>query len=309
MPLDRIFVVTVTYFPDLHQLQRQLLALPDDLPKILVDNTAIEETRAALEQLSKSLPHVHLLCNPHNLGLAAAINRGIEHGVNLDPAAQFVFLLDQDSIPESNCLSTLMQTFKELQAQGFKVGAVGPYLLDEKTGAFHGFHQMRGWRWQRAFPKLNAAPVDCANLNGSGTLMPVNLLLSLGGLDETFFIDHVDTEWSFRLLSHGYSLWGVPKALLRHNMGKDSLRIWWFGRRIWPLRTPMRHRYLFRNAIRLMKRSYVPTTWKIWAAAKLALTLVVHALFDSQRHTQVQAMLLGLWEGLKDDAFPHRPHP
>lgn len=300
--------VTVTYFPDIEQLQRQLRALPEQINKIIVDNTGNHNTCTELEALAASLPNVHLLCNPHNAGLAAAINQGVSWVVSSASHARFVFLLDQDSVPETDCLPILLKSFEKLETQHRNVGAVGPQLLDEKTREFHGFHQMDRWHWKRIYPPTNAEPVVCTNLNGSGTLMPVELFLRLGSLDERLFIDHVDTEWAFRMLSEGYSLWGIPQAIMRHSMGQSSLKIRWFGRRVWPLRSPLRHRYLFRNTLWLMKRNYVPVTWKLWAGAKLALTFAVHAIFDTQRRAQFRAMATGIYEGFKDAPEGGRPH-
>ncbi len=128
--------------------------------------------------------------------------------------------------------------------------------------------------------------------------MPIELFNELGGLEEDFFIDHVDTEWSFRVLAAGYGLYGVPYITFQHRMGEQSLRFWWFGWRIWPKRSPQRHYYLFRNAVRLMRRSYVPRVWKILVFIKLGMTLLIHVLFDSKRGSQVCHMIRGVIYGL-----------
>src|SRR5690606_18738393 len=133
-------------------------------------------------------------------------------------------------------------------------------------GLQHGFHCMDGWRWSRRFPgQGDADPIACANLNGSGTMVRTKLFLDLGGLDETLFIDHVDTEWSFRVLAAGHALFGIPRAQFNHGMGERGLRFWWFGWRVWPQRAPMRHYYLFRNTVNLWTRDYVPRVWKAWS--------------------------------------------
>ena len=157
---------------------------------------------------------------------------------------------------------------------------------------------MTRWRWTRVYPTAPQEPVSVTNLNGSGTLMPLPIYLQLGGLDHGLFIDHVDTEWSFRLLSAGYTLWGVPAAAFRHRMGERGLRWWLFGWRVWPARSAPRHRYLFRNTLWLMRRPYVPRTWKFWAGIKLLVTFTVHAVFDPQRGAQMRCMGQGLREGL-----------
>lgn len=278
----------------------QLSAFDPGMTKILIDNTGGERICEDLETLKLKISNLHIFFNKENLGLAAALNQGVGQVPKLDPAARFVFLLDQDSVPLSGCLQELLKSYDLLAQRGENVGAVGPHLQDQVTGQFHGFHQMTRWRWRRVFPVPSlGVPTQCINLNGSGTLVRVDLFVEMGGLDESLFIDHVDTEWGFRMVSRGYSLWGIPSAIMQHQMGQSSIRFWLVGWKVWPMRSPVRHRFLFKNAVVLMKRDYVPRLWKIWAVAKLLITFVVHGLLDKQRVQQVRAMVGGLTAGIR----------
>jgi rhamnosyltransferase len=142
--------------------------------------------------------------------------------------------------------------------------------------------------------------VPCANLNGSGTLVPVDLFLDLGGLEDDLFIDHVDTEWAFRVQARGYHLFGIPQAIFRHRMGDTSRRIWLFGWRVWPVRSPRRHYFLYRNAVILMRRGYVPRVWKVWAFIKLCLTFIVQIAIGRERLAHTKSICLGTKEGIHD---------
>lgn len=293
-----LVVVTVTFHPELDLLKSQLHALPQECLKIVVDNASPEKVKEGIRELGDQISNLHLLENPINAGLAIGLNQGVKHGRQLRPGARWCLLLDQDSEPQPGSLDALLEGLEMLELKGEKVGCIGPLLIDAKTGLTHGFHQASKLFWRRAYPVAGTrAPVPCTNLNGSGTLVAIELFMKLGGLDETLFIDHVDTEWSFRVLARGYSLWGIPNAIFQHRMGDSSLKYWLLGWRIWPGRSPLRHRYLFRNALWLMKRSYVSPVWKFWAGVKLILTCVVHGIFDCQRIPQMKAMLQGLREG------------
>ncbi len=299
--LSELVTVTVTYNPALEELRSQLSALPLESLKIIVDNASAPETREELRALSDIVQNVHLVENANNVGLAAALNQGVNLARQLRPHAKWALLLDQDSEPQPGNIPALLSAMENLLRRGIKVGCVGPLLIDANTRLSHGFHQASGWRWRRIYPTPGSTePVPCTNLNGSGTLVPMEVFDMLGGLEESFFIDHVDTEWSFRLLDHGYTLWGVPNAVFVHRMGQDSLRFWFLGWRVWPLRSPQRHYHLFRNAVRLMRRPYVPFVWKCWAVVKLTITLILHWVFDPQRTVQIGAMLGGLVNGLRD---------
>lgn len=287
--------VTVTYNPDLAILRRQLNALPRQASKILVDNASVRGTIQELQSLVAQIPNAHLLLNADNVGLAAALNQGVRAASQLQPSVRFALLLDQDTEPLPHSIAELLAAFRTLEARGEVPGCVGPALRDVTTGLEHGFHQCTRWRWVRYFPSAGSAePVRCANINGSGTLVPVALFLSLGGLDEGLFIDHVDTEWAFRVQAAGYSLWGIPQAVFAHRMGEDTVRFWWFGWRIWPARLPRRHYFLFRNAVTLMRRPYVPSVWKAWAVAKLLMTAIVVLLTGPQRLQQLLSISRGV---------------
>jgi rhamnosyltransferase len=295
--------VTVTFNPSLAELQAQLRALPVSSTKLIVDNASGPQRWAEIEALADEFQNVHLIRSNTNLGLAAAINRGVHWLAALRPAPEFVLLLDQDSEPQSGSIAALLGAFWQLQTAGYKVGCVGPLLVDPDTGLTHGFHQSTRWRWVRAYPSSGSdAPVPCANLNGSGTLVPITLFQQLDGLDEALFIDHVDTEWAFRVMAHGYGLWGIPGAVFKHSMGQASVRFWLLGWRVWSVRSPQRHYYLYRNAILLMKRSYVPLVWKAWAVAKLLLTAAVMVMSGPSRCQQIKSMWRGTRKGLSKNA-------
>lgn len=293
-----IAVLTVTYHPDPERFARQVRRLPEDVLLVIVDNASTEVELGAVERSIGDRPHTHMLRNQTNVGLAAAINQAAAYIATLVPTREFLLLMDQDSVPESGTVAQLLHSFLHLEQQGRSVGCVGPRLVDGTTGLQHGFHRMRGWRWIRVFPEDSAVPIQCANLNGSGTLVRLSFFQRMHGLDETMFIDHVDTDWAFRVLAAGFEIYGIPQAIVDHRMGERGLRFWWFGWRIWPYRSPCRHYYLFRNAIWLMHQPYVPVVWKFWAVVKLALTMMLHALFDAQRGAQLRSMLAGIREGL-----------
>jgi Predicted glycosyltransferases len=291
----RLAVVTVTFHPDLWKLEQQLAMLPSGAASFIVDNASDSQEVTEIKRLVAARPNTFLIENNENLGLAAATNRGARHASEQPGLHDFLLLMDQDSQPQVGAIENLMSAFLQLEDQGQRVGCVGPQLIDAATGLCHGFHSIRGWRWIRTFPCAGStAPVRCANLNGSGTLMHMSLYQTLGGLDEELFIDHVDTEWAFRVLAAGFELFGIPEATFNHSMGERGLRFWWFGWRVWPQRSPQRHYYLFRNACCLLRRSYIPHVWKFWAVVKLLLTMSVYFVLDTRRVSHMCNMLAGI---------------
>ena len=298
MPISikKIAIIVVTYNPDIRVLQAQVSQFPAEALKVLVDNGSDAPTQLAVQRLCDS-HGVNLVRNADNLGLATGLNIGVRKALDLVADIIYLLLLDQDTEPGPDGVQALAEAYERLLALGYRPGCAGPRMVDVATGLQHGFHRIKGWRWAREFPSATRLdPVPLANLNGSGTLLPVAIYRELGGFDDALFIDHIDTEWSFRVLAAGHALYGVPQVAFRHRMGEGSVRFWMFGWRVWPSRSPRRHYFLFRNALILMKRDYVPAIWKFWAAIKLIVTATVHGLFDTQRRAQWQQM----WRGVRE---------
>lgn len=301
MNLDELSCVTVTYFPDFDILAKQLQLLPRESCKIVVDNSDDVQVRAKLLDLCAGVENGHVIFPGKNVGLGEGVNLGVSWvKENLPTSARYVLFLDQDSEPLPGSVLLLLSEFRRLEAANVPVGSVGPSLRDVHTGLFHGFHQPGRFFWHRVFPQEDQVEcVPCMNLNGSGTLTTIRIFEELGGLEGDFFIDHIDTEWAFRLLSRGYRIFGVPHSVFLHRMGENSMRFWCLGWRVWPTRSPLRHYYLFRNAVSLMKRGYVPFIWKFWGIVKLVLTVFVHGFFDKRRLDQLKYMMRGMIDGMR----------
>lgn len=298
--------VTVTFNPDIRILETQLAQLPADVLRVVVDNASDAQTRLHVQQLCESSGAV-FVGNVENLGLATGLNIGVRTALSHAPDTAYLLLLDQDTEPGPDGVQGLVHAYERLLALGQPPGCAGPRMVDVSTGLQHGFHRIKGWRWVREFPPATRLdPVRLANLNGSGTLVPIAIYRELGGFDDALFIDHVDTDWSFRVLNAGHALYGLPQVAFQHRMGEASVRFWLLGWRVWPSRSPRRHYFLFRNALILMRTDYVPSVWKFWAVVKLLLTAAVHAVSDPARVDQWRQMMRGTRDGLRWSA--RNPH-
>lgn len=291
----RLLSITVTYHPDAGMLRRQLDAMPDGTTCMLVDNGTPDDAWIDVSEALRGVRNLEVLRMGRNAGLAAAVNAGIAHARSLGRWSH-VLLLDQDSEPAPRAVAALCDAHDALAAVHSGCVAVGPVLRDPVTGMGHAFHRIEGWRYRRV-DGTGRMPVACDALNGSGTLAGFDAFAGTGGLDEPMFIDHLDTEWSFRARAAGWRFFGIPDAVFIHRMGDDSRRVWLFGWRLWPLRSPWRHRLLFRNGVWLLGREYVPLVWKAWAIPKLLVTAAVFGMSGPQRWMQLSAMARGCLDG------------
>jgi rhamnosyltransferase len=284
----RLCAVVVTYEPDERLLSRLLLALAPQVSLILVVNNgcALPLSDLVLRQQGHEVLHLQT-----NAGVAAALNAGFRWAQA--QAAEFVITFDQDSEPAPDMVLRMLHVYRGLVAAGNRVGAVGPQQVDRRTGRRAPFMAPIHGR-RRPLVPVSGKTVEVDHLISSGCLVPLAAWEDAGAFLEPLFIDYVDIEWSLRLRHRGWHLYGVGGATLGHSIGDDLKH--WGGRQI-PWHSPLRHYYLFRNAVHLQKLPHISLGWKFSDGLQLLKKLLFFSLVGRPRAARLRAMLRGLRPG------------
>lgn len=254
---------------------------------VVVDNTPGVERVAGLD------PDVRYLPNGDNLGIATALNEGVEW--LLREGCRVALLFDQDSEPSLEHLQVLPALLDEWAEAGEKIAIVGPAYDDPRLGGIAPFVRFRPFMLARV-PAQGARPVDADFLITSGSCLNLDCWSVVGPMEDDLFIDFVDLEWCIRAKRAGYRLVGVPWITMAHELGGEPVRV--LGR-TYPMHSPVRHYYLFRNAVALIGRSYVPWSWKSTELVKLPFRLIIYLMIPSAGRLHVSMALRGLRDGLR----------
>ncbi|MHC2089590.1 glycosyltransferase [Methylobacterium sp. CM6244] len=278
----------VIYHPDQANLLRLVGVLAPDVREIVIyANSALspqdEETLRAAAQgtdLSVMRPGV-------NLGLGIAYNALLDHA--RQRGATFLFLLDQDSLPEDGTIPRLAALHGRLYASGERPAIVGPRPTD--------------WSGK----PLRAPPVETSDKDeahvtrvqfviSSGSLLDCRAALPIGPFRADFFIDAIDIEWCMRANHLGYSIWMADDVLMAHELGRGLIRLP-FGLLLTD--QPPRRLYTFlRNQLVMLRMAHVPLAHK--AKTLLALPLRIAAYLVHNRFSRETRN--ALWHGIIDGA-------
>lgn len=291
-----VCAVAVTFRPDGQLLTALATAIRPQIDAlVIVDNASDPDSLAAAVE-SEAVTAV--LRQPANIGLAAAQNLGIawarEHGHT------HVLLLDQDSFPAADMVAALLTALSELTRAGRRVAAVGPTFFDPREGTDAPFVRV-------AFPvseKLTPAGqpyVRCDFLIASGVLIPLAVIADAGAMRADLFIDNVDLEWSFRVRSLGYELYGVSAARLKHQLGDDRKTILGGAHRF-VTHSPARLYYIMRNRTLLYRLPATPRVWIAQDVLRIPVKFLLFAVFVAPRRQNVTMMLRGLADGVRGRA-------
>lgn len=283
--------VIVTYNPDRDKLTNLVRKCAVQLEQVvIIDNGSSTPVGIWLEGVGGN---VSLIVLGDNLGIASAQNIGIERARAL--GIDYVVLFDQDSDPESDTLPNLINALSGLLMQQKQVACVGPSYVDKRQNNPTPFIRVEGLSLVRSSCGSNADLVPVDHLIASGSVIPMKTLDVVGGMREELFIDYVDLEWCERAKFMGYQTYGVCAAKMEHALGDDPIS---FMGTAYPARSPLRHYYMFRNAIWMYRQNYVRWNWKVIDGLRLLRKYVFYTLFAKPRHVHFCMMTKGMWHGL-----------
>ncbi len=280
-----VAAVIVTYNPDGQFSERAGLTLRQVDKVIVVDNASGEDARSMLGAFATAST-VELIENEENLGIAAALNRGVRRA--MEQGYSWVLLLDQDSRPASDMVSSLIAGYKGFTEKE-KVALVASVIVDERTG--------------RAFAQGDCRSRKSVRITSaitSGSFLRASAFSEAGPFREDFFIDHVDSEYSFRLKKAGFSIITSCRARLLHNIGSPTVHkfLWKTGVKT-TNHSATRLYYGARNRLLVIKEYMLDEPrWSVQELRYFLKLTVKVALFEEDRGSKIWHTLMGVRDAL-----------
>jgi len=287
--------IIVTYNPSINALKKQINRLLEQVQLIIIIDNGSNNSTELIKELTgiESQNKITVFENRENKGLGYAQNKGIE--IAIKEKATHILLLDDDSLIEENFVSNLLSDYEALLKPGIKVGAIGPTYYNEETGEQYPITKYVGPFIDRKLPKEE--PVEASFLIASGCLIPTSVIQEVGLMNEDFFIDYIDVEWSFRAISKGYKLFATPRAQMNHVIGEKRVSV--FGRKI-SLHSPLRKYYLFRNSIFMIKCPYISNGYKIREIIFNLLRLIVYLMLSNEKKSYIRYTYHAYLDGFRN---------
>lgn len=186
-----------------------------NLKNIVLDNASTDGSPEAIRQ---QFPDAHLISLTQNLGYAGNNNVGIQAA--LEMRAEWVFVLNEDTVLDPDCISKLV----EVGERDSKIGVLGPlvYHDDEPTVIQSAGGKITA-RWDAVQIGMNEddrgqyqQPMDVDYISGCGILVRSSAIEQSGMIDARYFYYWEETEWCIRLHKAGWRIVNVPTAKLWH---------------------------------------------------------------------------------------------
>lgn len=258
---------------------------------ILVDNGS---TDGSIRVLEKEYPEIILLKNSANLGFALGNNRGIEKA--LERGCDFIFLLNNDTTLDRDCLSKLVG----LAISDPGIGIVGPkiYLFKEPSIVWYAGGEIlfrdaisvtRGL-FKKDRPSYNSMR-EVSFITACAMLVNRKAIEQVGLLDPEYISYLEDTDWCWRIKRKGFRLVYLPSARVYHKVSRS------FGNTAYNEKTM----YLMgRNAVLFVKKYGSVTRWlKFITFFWLSIIYAFPREVIKRNHKAVFAKIRGFFDGIR----------
>jgi glycosyltransferase involved in cell wall biosynthesis len=231
---------------------------------IIADDNSTDDTFSVGTAMQNKDERIHYYRNPHNLGLPKNRNRAIEFA-----KGDLIFFIEDDIILQPDCLTYLVDTFRDLMSSDIKVGIIAPALVVENDIDKNNRRSILNLSRSLIKASSKNSPCSIDALTGIvyrnfstafDKIQEVDdvhacSLYSRELFNEGFKFAYVykgnylgeETEFNFKVKRHGYKLFFQPKAVLYHKtVAIGGCRLSFYK---WSY-------YFFRNHILFIFRNY-----------------------------------------------------
>lgn len=191
---------------------------------IVVDNCSTDDSIPQLLSVQKQLGFV-LLKSSENKGFSAGNNIGIRYALNSN--ADYVLLLNNDTLVEPNFLEKLINGFEGNPKCGVTIGKI--YYENKRDTIWYagGSLNLRTartehWSYGEKDKMSKAHPQKVTFATGCCLCLSRTLIETIGLLDERYFLYEEDAEYCFRILQAGYEIIYIPDAIIYHKVSSST---------------------------------------------------------------------------------------
>lgn len=224
--------------------------------------------------------------NNLNKGLAYALNQIISQFRS--SRYDYLFLFDQDSMITKGYISQMVLEYDNIRKQGNSIVCLAPLIRDIK-------YELPSSGRVR---KMTADIANTKNLTAatSGCLFTQCSFDVVGMMDEKLFIDGIDHDWCLRAWASNSSIFFSKSAVLLHCLADKFLCIGNYSKPIHD--NPLRHYYITRNSIYLIRKEGLPASWKLKEAAKTIRRVFAYPLLSSSHLLSLKMILRAIYHGI-----------
>lgn len=285
-----VYGIVVSYNPD-KELFSHLQNLTNQVSKIILfDNNSTEEYLQFVNQC-ESIKNVDIIYSKSNVGLSKAQNIAIK--MALKEGAEWILTLDDDSNLSDDFVDNMLSVYKD---SNLNVGVLVPIVKDINSNQVSKFI-LSGNKFRKVSP--SNIPLEVLVAICSGMLVKADVFQKIGFMNEDYFIDYIDIDFSLRVNSH-FKIITSPNSFLFHRLGDKTIIKVLFLSFVVSNHSPFRRYYIYRNRIILWRKFF--SLYPKYIIYEILVSLVEAAkilLLEANKRKNILFIIRGVIEGIK----------
>ena len=272
----------VLYKPNIVRLKENLDSITEQVDIIYIYINGYDKKNSLFELLN-CYNNINII-NPNNninFGVAKALNDICD--VAYKNGFKWILTLDQDSV----CNKELVTNYNKYIDIDTQIASLTCYIKD------------RNFIYEDNDSILEKEVSFCIT---SGNYLNLHVWKKQGGFDEKLFIDKVDTDYCFRLISNNYKILKIPYIGFTHEIGNNTRQIHILCKKIVIFNhSDFRVYYIIRNQIYFDRKHkkklgflksvrYHRTAWT---------RVFIYLLFENSKKNKLIAWYRGIRDGYK----------
>ncbi|MDG3086940.1 glycosyltransferase family 2 protein [Vibrio hannami] len=285
--------IIVTFQPELSSVEQLLTACQSHGNNVIVVDNGSENAEE-LAEVCQSFEYVNFIRLGDNLGIATAQNIAIKQ-LRTDKDDLIVFF-DQDSSIGSDYLMAVEQTYQKLENEFGREVIIGPRFYNRVSQFEYPVIKLNKLgRRRKLYPSQFTHPIEASCIISSGMAVKKKILDQVGLMEESLFIDYVDTEWCLRAKHLGILILVAPQLVMEHEIGSNNLK---FLKWRVPVHSSARRYYRIRNSFILTNYSYIP---KLTSFREVVFSIVHQVFliaFTDEKKGHLKSLIRGVRDGI-----------
>jgi rhamnosyltransferase len=235
-----------------------------------------------------------IINNKKNYGLAYGQNQAITYATN--SGFKFIALFDQDTLIKEDFLNLMihyqnMYVKKNLPSASLYAPVYRNVLTNELN--YHPkFKNLFFSKIPISKDKIYEFPDYVIS---SGSIIDLSALNKIGMMRTELFIDFIDIDWCFRSLNKNLKIVSFNKVIIDHKLGTDEV---YFFKKHYPIHSPLRLYFFYRNFIYLLFYCKVNNSWKFIEFFRNILRIFFYIFFVKNKLLYIKYISLGIIHGL-----------
>ena len=215
-----IIILNYNGWKDTIECLNSLSCIQEDCKIVLIDNKSTDDSIDKLEkwiQNQKELSsNLIFIKSSENNGYAAGNNIGIKY-VESQEDAQFIWILNNDTLIQADILEKLLNCYKNLENEN--IALLGSKILNEDFSI-----QSIGYLNSKYTEDeiKSKSSIEVEHISGCSIFFRADKIKEIGYIPEEYFLYYEETDWMKHIKQKGFKIFTCLSSQLIHKHAKST---------------------------------------------------------------------------------------